>query len=83
MARIPMTARQQLEIARAHGHTLQVEKRGPWPEHGDPHPKWYVSCTCGWTGRAVRSEKALNGTMVWHLSKAIADAVSSDRVNGG
>lgn len=81
MARVPMTARQQLERARDLGHVLSVVKRGPWPEHGDPHPKWFISCTCGWVGASVRSESARNAGMIWHLGKAIAE-VDSRRVNG-
>lgn len=69
---IPMTAKEQLEAARAAGHELSVVQRGPWPEHGDPHPKFYISCTCGWEGRAVRSRKAANASLSWHLAKAIS-----------
>jgi hypothetical protein len=82
MARIPMTAREQLELGRAYGHELSVVQRGPWPEHGDPHPKFYVSCSCGWDGRAVRSRKTANGSMIWHLSRAIADGLDQGSVNG-
>lgn len=78
MAGIPMTAREQLAAARELGHELTVRKRGPWPEHGDPHPKFYVACSCGWeSGRAWRSQRAASAAMAWHLGKVIADGVSA------
>jgi hypothetical protein len=82
--RIPMTAREQLLLAREHGHELMIETRGPWPEHGDPHPKYYVSCTCGWHARTQsRSRKAANAYMAVHLGKAIADALEARQSSPG
>jgi len=78
---IPLTAREQLQLAQEAGHELYVQERGPWPELGDPHPKFYVKCTCGWEGRVVRSRKALNSTMVSHLIKAVSEGV--ERRRGG
>lgn len=80
MSRVPMTAREQLLRARELGHELSIEQRGPWPEHGDLHPKYWLRCTCGYESTTRRSRQALNGTMAWHLGKAIAGAV--DQVNG-
>src|SRR5690242_8252611 len=74
---MPMNVRDQLLLAAEAGHELRVVKRGPWPEHGDPNPKWYVSCSCGWEARAVRSKVAMNGTLAWHLSAAVADALEA------
>ncbi len=71
--RIPMTAREQLLAARDRGHELSVIQRGPWPEHGDPNPKWVVSCTCGYQSRSRRSKSAVNSAMVIHLGKAISE----------
>jgi hypothetical protein len=72
---LPMTAREQLLLAKESGHQLQVETRGPWPELGDPNPKFYVSCSCGWEGRVVRSAVAMKASLGWHLGKAVADAL--------
>jgi hypothetical protein len=68
-----MTAREQLLAARDRGHELTVIQRGPWPEYDDPNPKWGIVCTCGWKSRMVRSRKAANATMVWHLGKVISE----------
>ena len=82
--RIPLTAREQLERAHELGHDFRVETRGPWPEHGDLHPKYYLSCSCGWTPKnATRSRKAANTFMAWHMGKVIADGEDQGaRVNG-
>jgi hypothetical protein len=77
-----MTAREQLQLAQEMGHELRVETRGPWPEHGDPNPKYVIACTCGWRSTARRSRSAANGAMAWHLGRAIADAVDSRRQVG-
>ncbi len=82
MPRIPMTAKEQLQIAARGGHNLRVETRGPWPEHGDPHPKYRLHCTCGFSSRNVRSQKALNTSMIWHLSKVVADGLDEERRQG-
>ena len=68
MARIPMNAREQLELARAHGHEL-------WIEHGTR-----VCCSCGYRSTTRRTRSALNATMAWHLGNAISEAL--DVVNG-
>lgn len=75
MRKIPMTARDQLRLAAEAGHEIYVRETGPWPEHGDPHPKLWIECTCGWKSTARRSRKAANGTMAWHLGKAIQEAL--------
>lgn len=78
--RIPMNARDQLLLAREHGHELQITQRGPWPEHGDPHPKYRVTCSCGWSQKAQsRSRKAANTWMAWHLGDVISDVLASNR----
>jgi hypothetical protein len=71
MARIPLTAREQLLRARDLGHELSVHEAGPWPEYGDPHPKYWLRCSCGYESTARRSRKALSGTMAWHLGKVL------------
>ena len=77
---LPRTASEILARAAELGHVMTVQKRGPWPEHGDPHPKWYVSCACGKTFAATRSEKAASAAVSWHLGKAIGQA--HDVTNG-
>lgn len=70
-----MTAAEQLLQARELGHELSVVQRGPWPEHGDPHPKFYVACTCGWSSKgAARSRKGANFYLVRHLGFVLAES---------
>lgn len=71
---IPLTAKAQLARAAELGHEVYVTRRGPWPEHGDPHEKIYVSCTCGYRAAATRSERAAKGTVAWHIGKVIGQA---------
>lgn len=71
---IPLTAKAQLARAAELGHVMAVQKRGPWPEHGDPHPKWYVSCSCGKAFSASRSERAAKSSIAWHIGKVIGQA---------
>ena len=78
--RLPRSAPEILARAAELGHVMAVERRGPWPEHGDPHQKIYVTCTCGFVASATRSEKAAQGTVAWHLGKAIGQAY--DVTNG-
>jgi hypothetical protein len=66
--KIPTTAREQLLLAHELGHDLSIEL------------DTRVVCTCGYRSTTRRSKSALNGTMAWHLSRAIADGL--DRVNG-
>lgn len=63
--RIPMTAREQLELARAYGHELYV------------HEGTRIFCSCGYKSTTRRSRAALNSTMVWHLGQAIADGMDT------
>lgn len=77
MRRVPMSAREQLLLAHERGHDLEVHQRGPWPELGDPHPKYYLRCSCGYVAATRRSKKALNSAMVWHLGKVIAEGIDS------
>lgn len=80
-ARIPLTAREQLFIAREHGHQLSIFERVN-KDHLDAPPKWWVHCTCGWQSTARRSKSAVNGAMAWHLGKIIADHLESGERNG-
>lgn len=84
MARIPLTVREQLLTARDLGHVLSVETRGPWPEHGDPHPKYFVTCTCGYRGKAAaRSRRGASFYVVGHLGRVIGLEEQARTVNGG
>ncbi len=68
MARLAMTAKEQLRRAHELGHDFTVEQRGPWPEHDDPHPKFYLHCSCGWKGKgAMRSKKGASGLLIRHM----------------
>lgn len=71
MARIPMTAREQLERAHEFGHDLTVEPRG---EGG------FIVCSCGYRSTRRMTRATLNSAMAWHLGKAIAEGL--DTVNG-
>lgn len=72
-----MTAKEQLLRAHELGHDLTIRQTGPWPEHNDPHPKYFLRCSCGWAPNgSSRSRKALNARMTWHLGKVIAEGVS-------
>lgn len=64
---IPMTAKEQLLLAREHGHELYVETRGE---------KSWVGCSCGYRSVARRSKSAVNGTLAWHMSNVLAEALS-------
>lgn len=77
-----MSAKEQLLRAHALGHDLTVDVRGPWPEHGDPHAKYRLKCSCGYSSTARRSRAALNQAMVWHLGRVISDDLAGGRVNG-
>lgn len=79
MARIPMTAREQLERAHDLGHDVFVITKGPWPEHNDPHPKYFVRCSCGYRAKAAaRSQRGANFYLVRHLSSVIADGMLAE-----
>lgn len=78
--RFPTTAPEILARAAELGHVVSVRKTGPWPEHGDPHPKWFVSCECGKTFAATRSEKSARASVTWHLGRAIGEGF--DQTNG-
>ena len=69
MARIPLTAAEQLQLAHERGHDLTIDIRGE---------KFWVVCTCGYRSTSRRSRSAVNSTMAWHLGKVL----SADRVNG-
>lgn len=61
------------------GHVCRIEKRGPWPEHGKIHPKYYVMCSCGYEGRVVMTEPMALEKIAVHLMKEI----KAIRQNGG
>lgn len=75
-----MTAREQLQLAAEHGHELSVIERRR-PDFPEAPPKYWVTCTCGYTSAARRSRSALNSAMAIHLARAIAG--DSRAVNGG
>lgn len=78
--KIPSTAREQLLLAREMGHELSIEERSR-DDFPEALPKYWLHCTCGYRSTSRRSRSALNGTMAWHLGKAISAGL--DRVNGG
>lgn len=68
---IPRSAKEQLLEARALGHELSTVRR----EFGDGiPPKIKLCCTCGYESTWRRSEKAVAGTMIWHLGKVLGEA---------
>lgn len=80
--RIPLTAKEQLLLARDAGHELSVSKHVN-PDHLDAPPKWRIYCTCGYESNARRSLKAVNASMALHLSRVIANEIMPDDRNGG
>jgi hypothetical protein len=77
--RVPMTAREQLLRAQELGHELSVLTRTN-SDYPDAPPKYWLRCTCGYSSTARRSKSALNGTMAWHLGKALSEPAG--HVNG-
>lgn len=78
-----MTAREQLLEAQRLGHVLSVRRR----DLGDKMPpKFWLDCTCGYSSTARRSEKALMGTLIWHVGKVLGEGDTRNseiRRNGG
>lgn len=74
-----MTAKEQLLRARELGHELTVETRSR-PDIPEALDKFWVSCTCGYRSTSRRTRAQVNGVLIWHLGKVMADSV--DRVNG-
>lgn len=73
MRRIPMTAKEQLLLAREHGHELSVLTRTR-PDFPDAPPKYFVTCTCGYKGKAAaRSKVGANFYLAGHLGKVISE----------
>jgi hypothetical protein len=65
------------------GHVGDVDVRGPWPEHGEIHAKYYVRCSCGWEFKAaVRSERNAIRWVVFHLGKAVGERDEVSQRNG-
>jgi len=64
------------------GHVAELTQRGPWPEHGDPHPKFYVTCSCGWVMKAKRNQKEALRSVVWHYGRMIGETDGLARKNG-
>lgn len=84
MPKLP-SAKEQLLQAKELGHELSVARRD-FDHHPDAPPKFWLECTCGYRSTARRSEKAVLGTLVWHLGKVLglADAEEAEiRRNGG
>lgn len=81
MARIPLTAKEQLLEARRLGHELSTVRRD-FPA-GDS--TWKVQCTCGYESTWRRSKKAVGSTIIWHLSKVLgeSDARESEMLRNG
>lgn len=69
---VRVTSRAQLEEARRLGHELSVIRRH-FDDPGIP-PKFWLRCSCGYESAVRRSEKALLGTIVWHLGKVLAES---------
>lgn len=63
----------QLEEAARLGHELYIHRRTR-DDFPDVPEKMWLRCTCGYQSTARRSEKAILGTLIWHLSKALAEA---------
>ena len=75
---VRFSAREQILEARRLGHELSTVRR----DFGDGiPPKIKLRCTCGYESTWRRSEKAVAGTLVWHLGKVLgeADADSATR----
>ena len=83
MARVPLSAREQLLEARRLGHELSVVRRTF--DSPDVPDKIKISCTCGYESTWRRSEKAAMGTLAWHLGKALgeSDARESEMQRNG
>lgn len=76
--RLPMTAREQLQLAAERGHELSVVERTR-PDFPDAPPKYFVTCKCGYAAAARRSRSAANSVMAWHLGQVIADGLEARR----
>ena len=75
---VPLSAREQLLEAARLGHELSYVRR---EFEGDIPPKIKVKCTCGYESTWRRSEKAVGGTMAWHLGKVLAEKSDTPRRN--
>ena len=64
------------------GHSCEVLQRGPWPEHDDPHPKFFVTCSCGWKAKAKREQREAVRTVAWHYGRMIGESDGIARRNG-
>ena len=72
MPKIPMTAGEQLELARQAGHTLHARDR-----RVNGHLKYEVWCSCGWRAEGKRSRKKAHAGMAMHLGKVLADSIAA------
>lgn len=71
---ISLSAREQLLEAKRLGHELSTVRR----DFGDGiPPKIKLMCTCGYESTWRRSEKAVAGTLIWHVGKVLGEADSN------
>ncbi len=78
-----MSVREQLLEAKRLGHELSTVRRDF--SNGEP-PKIRLVCTCGYESTWRRSEKAVAGTVVWHIGKVLGESDAREaemRRNGG
>lgn len=75
---VRVTAKAQLEEAQRLGHVLSIVRQELAP--GMP-PKLWLECTCGYRSTARRSEKAVMGTLIWHLGKVLGEADENSAKN--
>jgi len=68
MARIPLTAAEQLRTAAEAGHQLHARDLKV-----NGHLRFKVWCSCGWSATGPRSRKKAHGAMALHLARVIAD----------
>ena len=67
----PLSAKEQLLEAKRLGHELSTVRR----DFGDGiPPKIRLICTCGYESTWRRSDKAIAGTLIWHLGKVLGEA---------
>lgn len=76
------TMQEITDRANALGHTVVMDIRGPWPEHGDPYPKVYAKCSCGWSAKTSRVIKVSLSSVAYHYGKVVGEHDGLARNNG-